>query len=70
MSTHELKAGDRVRVTARCRMHDYQTGDKGVVVRELAAGAVATCYYHVAMDKDDPSYTPPIFTSDEIELDV
>jgi hypothetical protein len=24
MSTHELKPGDRVRLTAKCRMHGYQ----------------------------------------------
>ena len=70
MSTHELKSGDRVRVTAQCRMHDYQPGDQGLVLRELAAGAEGTRYYQVVMDKDQPTYSTPIFTADEIEPDL
>ena len=48
----QLKAGDRVRVTVRNRMHGYQPGDKGEVLREITAGPSGACYYVVAMDKD------------------
>jgi hypothetical protein len=70
MSTHDLKVGDRVRVTARCWMHDYQPGDQGLVLREIEAGASGTRYYQVVMDKDKPTYSTPIFTEDEIEPDL
>ena len=66
----QLKAGDRVRVTVRNRMHGYQTGDQGTVVRQVVAGPSGTCYYLVAMDKDDPAKTGVVFTNDEIELDL
>jgi hypothetical protein len=67
MNTHDLKCGGRVRMTAQCRMHDYQPGDKDLVLREMAAGAEGTRYYQVVMDKDQPTYSPPILTEDEIE---
>ena len=44
--------------------------DKGLVLRELAAGAEGTRYYQVVMDKDQPTYSTPIFTADEIEPDL
>jgi hypothetical protein len=67
MSAHHLKPGDRVRLTVQNRMGGYQPGDKGVVVRELVAG-IQTCYFLVAMDKDDPVKTGVVFTADEIEF--
>jgi hypothetical protein len=66
----ELKVGDRVRVSVRNRMHGYQTGERGTVVRQLVAGPSGTCYYLVAMDEDDPAKTGVVFTNDEIELDL
>jgi hypothetical protein len=33
MNTHDLKPGDRVRVTASNRLADYQPGEKGTVLR-------------------------------------
>ena len=70
MSTHELKPGDRVRVTRRSRMRDYRPGDKGVVVRELEVGRRGTRYFQVKMDKSNPAQTGRIFIDDEIEPDV
>lgn len=69
MSPRELKRGDRVRVTVRGRMHGYEAGDKGMVLRALAAGPSGALYYLVAMDKDDPTKTGVVFTDEEIELD-
>jgi hypothetical protein len=65
-----LKPGDRVRLTVVQRMRGYQPGDKGMVLRELAAGSNGTLYFLVKMDKDDPSKTGGVFTDDEIEPDV
>jgi hypothetical protein len=70
MSTHNLKPGDRVRVTRRSRMRDYHPGDKGVVVRELEAGPHGTRYFLVKMDKSDLAQTGRVFIRDEIEPDV
>jgi hypothetical protein len=70
MSPGSLKAGDRVRVTERCRMYGYQAGDKGTVLRELATVAGGTSYYQVAMDKDGPAGAVAVFAADEIEPDV
>ena len=70
MSTHELKAGDRVRVKAGCRVPGDQAGDRGTVLRAAAVtNPNGTRYYVVAMDKDDGS-TTFIFAEDEIEPDV
>ena len=66
----ELKPGDRVRVTSRCRIHGYQPGDKGTVLRDVVAGPSGTCYFVVAMDKDQPDAAGIVFSDDEIELDV
>jgi hypothetical protein len=65
-----LKPGDRVRVTNRNRMHGYQPGDKGTVLRELTAGPSGAYYYVVAMDKDDLSKSGVVFSDDEIEPDT
>lgn len=70
MSPSGLKPGDRVRVTARCRMHGYQAGDKGTVLRELTAAAGAALYYLVAMDKGGPARMVAVFATDEIEPDL
>jgi hypothetical protein len=70
MSTRGLNPGERVRLTVRNRMHGYQPGDKGLMLRELAAGPGGTRYYLVRMDKDDPTKSGVVFTDDEIEPDV
>jgi hypothetical protein len=69
MSTHELKPGDRVRVTERCQTQGYHAGDKGTVLEGPPAGAGDRSYI-VAMDKDGPSATTIILLSEEIEPDV
>jgi hypothetical protein len=70
MSTHELKPGDRVRLTAKCHMHGYQAGDKGTVTFGPMDSAEGLRDYHVEMDKDGASKTTPIFSEDEIEPDL
>jgi len=72
MSTHELKPGDRVRVTGCNRLADYQSGDTGTVLRVCSPCISINgqrCYC-VAMDKDGASRKTPVFAADEIELDV
>jgi hypothetical protein len=66
----QLKPGDRVRVTSRNRMHGYQPGDKGVVLRQIVAGPSGAYYYVVAMDEGSPSQSGVVFSDDEIEPDV
>jgi hypothetical protein len=66
---HELKPGDRMRVTVRNRMYGYQPGDQGTVLRQVAADPNGILYYLVAPDKDGPARTLAIFTSDEVEPD-
>ena len=68
--SRELKAGDRIRVTARNRTHGYQSGDKGTVRRVFKPSSGDECSYYVRMDKDDPAYSGPIFGEGEIEADV
>jgi hypothetical protein len=66
-----LKAGDRVRVTARNRLAGYVPGDKGRVLREpLTVTINGERYYTVAMDKDGPNATGVVFAADEVEPDV
>jgi hypothetical protein len=77
MSTHDLKPGDRVRLTPRNHMQGYQPGEKGVVLRELLREMLRACSslisingercYCVAMDTANPMV---IFTTSEIEPDV
>jgi hypothetical protein len=69
MNTHELKPGDRVRLTAGCQMHGYQAGDKGTVVHGPIDSADGLRDYPVELDKDGPAGTTPILAEDEIELD-
>ena len=69
--SHELKIGDRIRVTARCRMSGYSAGDKGTVLEGPVSYAGASDQsYVVAMDKDGPGRTSIIFGADEIETDA
>ena len=65
----EFKLGDCVRVTGRNRMHGYQPGDKGMVLRRVATGPSGACYYVVAMNKDEGSNSGVVFSDDEIEAD-
>jgi hypothetical protein len=70
MNTHNLKPGDRVRVTERCRVQGYQLGDKGTVWRAAVTGPIRTRHYMVVMDKNGAGKTAPLFAEDEIEPDV
>jgi hypothetical protein len=70
MSTHELKKGDRVRVTARCRVRGYSPGDKGTVMSGPMDADEGLREYSVSMDKDGPAVTAPVFGENEIEPDV
>ena len=71
MTTHELKIGDRVRVTERCRVRGYRPGDKGTVLEGPAVYAGSSDRsYVVAMDKDGPGSTSAVFGPAEIEPDV
>ncbi len=69
--SQDLKLGDRVRVTSQCHTKGYQAGDKGTVLEgptsQAGSGAMS---YVVAMDKDGPSRTSIVFTTDEIESDM
>jgi hypothetical protein len=70
MSTREFKVGNRVRVSLRNRMANYQPGDKGTVLRIVRANPTGARYYAVVMDKDQPMKSGVIFTEGEIELDA
>jgi hypothetical protein len=70
MSTHNLKPGDRVRLTELQRTRDCLPGDKGMVLRELSTGPNGTRYYLVRMDKDAPGKTGVVCVKDAFELDV
>ena len=65
-----LKKGDRVHVTERNRMHSYQPGDTGTIVREAIRAPSGTRYYLVAMDKDNPTHAGVVFAEREIEPDA
>jgi hypothetical protein len=54
--SQELKPGDRVRLTADCRVSGYGPGECGVVrlVMRASAGGPVTLY-HVEMDRAGPS---------------
>jgi hypothetical protein len=68
---HELKVGDRVRVSGHYRGEDYQPGDQGTVswVPKTPPGGVPTPY-HVLMDAAGPFATTVICSANEIEPDV
>jgi hypothetical protein len=70
MNTHELKPGDRVRVTRRNRLTDYFPGDRGRVLAgpERVAGSRLR-YYSVAIE-EAPGKVRAVFAEDEIEPDV
>jgi hypothetical protein len=67
--SRELKVGTRVRLTARNRLHGYQAGDKGTVLREAISTPRGTLYYLIAMDRDELTQTGRVFTAEEIEVD-
>lgn len=67
--SRELVAGTRVRLTACHRMHGYQPGDKGTVLRQVTSTPRGTLYYLVAMDKDGLTKTGSVFAAEEIEVD-
>jgi hypothetical protein len=71
MSTHELKPGDRVRVTAHHPPAVYHPGDRGTVVSGPHAFPTGNGNYYLGtMDKDAPSHTAATLGADEIEPDV
>jgi hypothetical protein len=70
MSTHKLKLGDRVRVTASGRPAGCQPGDKGTVALGPMNSAGDALYYFVSMDKDGAASTTILFRAGDIEPDV
>jgi hypothetical protein len=52
MSTHDLKPGDRVRVTLRCHPAGYSPGDKGTVLKAAHDLFTGNRFYVVTMDRD------------------
>jgi hypothetical protein len=65
----DLKAGDRLRVTARARVPGYQPGDKGTVVSGPHLRPSGGSYYIARMDRD-PAGMRVIFADDEVEADA
>ncbi len=66
----KLTIGNRVRVTARNRMHGYRAGDKGIVLwGPSLPDAAGELYYLVVMEKD-ANGNAVVFNADEIEPDV
>jgi hypothetical protein len=70
MSTHELKVGDRVRVTDQCRVPGCQPGEKGAVDGLSFYRGPRRAYYAVRLDKKGPDALAVLFAADEIEPDV
>lgn len=68
--THQLKLGDRVRVTAVARVPGHLPGEKGTVLVGPILRGGGQPYYIVAMDKEGATSTNTIFSIDEIEPDV
>lgn len=66
---HQLKPGDRVRVTTQNTMPGHQPGDKGTVLAGPIFRGSNEPYYIVAMDKGGAAKTSTIFGAAEIELD-
>jgi hypothetical protein len=62
---HELKAGDRVRVTGVKNVSGYRPGDTGTVKEGPHPAAAGGHYYIVQMDKRGEESI--IFMDDEIE---
>jgi hypothetical protein len=67
--SRELRKGDRVRVTERNRIPDYELGDRGTVLEISSLPATGERHYTVTMDKDHPAHPGAVFTEDEIERD-
>jgi hypothetical protein len=69
MGTHNLRPGDRVRVTRKNRLPGYLPGERGEVVAgpEAVAGSVLR-YYLVAMEREFGPASA-VFAADEIEPD-
>jgi len=65
----DLKAGDRLRVTARVRVPGYQPGDKGTAVSGPHLRPSGGSYYIARMDRDHPDKRV-IFADDEVEADA
>ena len=68
--SRELKIGDRVHTTRWNRQKRYHTGDRGTVTRTVKPHDGGLSFCLVAMDKDVPTRTGVLFTTDEIELEV
>jgi hypothetical protein len=70
MSTHDLKIGDRVRITPKIRLTGYLPGDRGQVVvgPEVVVGSRLR-YYFVVIEKV-PARSSAVLVEDEIEPDV
>jgi hypothetical protein len=65
----ELKAGDRLRVTARVRVPGYRTDDRGTVVSGPHLRPSGVRYYIARMDRD-PADKRVILAEDEVEADA
>jgi hypothetical protein len=70
MSTHELKPGDRVRVTTQSHVPGCQPGDKGTLLRVLQSSVTGEPIYVVAMDNNNGSGLEFYFLASDIEPDV
>lgn len=70
MSLHELKPGDRVRITPKNRLTGYLPGDRGqVIVGPERATASEMRFYWVVIEKV-PARSSAVFVEDEIEPDL
>ncbi|HTU17004.1 MAG TPA: hypothetical protein VMG10_02985 [Gemmataceae bacterium] len=65
--THDLKIGDRVRVTTASRVPGHPPGEEGTVLVGPILRGGGKPYYIVAIDKASTSTTSSIFAADEIE---
>jgi hypothetical protein len=70
MCTHNLRPGDRVRVTRKSRLPGYRPGDRGWVRAgpEKVAGSELR-FYLVAFKGRVRDKAPAVFAEDEIEPD-
>jgi hypothetical protein len=57
MSAHNLKPGDRVRVTVQDCMRGYQPGDQGTVLRERVVGPATRATIWCGWTKTPPRQT-------------
>lgn len=70
MSTHDLKLGDRIQVTAQSRVRGCQPGDEGMVFSGPHHTPDDGWHYYVTMNKDETNDRPSGFRADDIESDV